>query len=135
MNPSSYFFASPDDGPYLTALAVGFAALFLVGLGAWAVSRRAHFGAVRKRARQLRSIAFWAAIPGALYIQARHRDISGLELRIWLYVILTVFAVRLLIWALRLRAVATEKVDERAAKRKRNYFQPRKRPKPRRKRR
>lgn len=135
MDLRAYFFAPPEDGAYLGILVGAFVLFALASLAAWVMSGRAEYAASRRRARQLRSIALWAGIPGILYLLARQHDASFLELRIWLWLILAVFAGRLLLWSLRFRELAADKVDERQARRKKDYFKPRTRKSKRRERR
>lgn len=122
MNPvTDYLLAAPAEGPYLVGFAVLAGIALLVAIGASVSARRAGFLAVRRRSRQLRSICLWLAIPGGLYVAARYAQVDFFDRRIWLYLIVIVFLVRLLLWVLRLRAVSVEKVDERERYRKQLY--------------
>lgn len=132
---TDYFFAPPADGDYLILFSIKVVAAFLVALAAWIISRRTEYAATRKRARSLRSIMLWLAIPGALYLVAREENVGLFELRVWMWLILLVASLRFVRWLLELRSLEADKVDEQQRRRKRGYLNQRRRAKPKPKRR
>jgi hypothetical protein len=64
--------------------------------------------------------ALW--IPGGVYLAARLLPLGFFSLRIWLLIILAVALVRLAPWALGLRSLAADKVDEHQESRRQSYF-------------
>lgn len=120
---TAYFFQAPVNGRYLTGLACFFALLFVVALVAHLVGKRAGLRSVRRRFFRLRSIMLVTAILGSLYLFCRFQQVSFLNLRIWLWLILVGFGVSLVWWLLRLRTLTVDAVEERTQRRRRSYFQ------------
>lgn len=119
---TSYLFANPQNGALLPWIGAVCAVCFLVGCTAWAMVGRAGLRPSRKRARKLRNIMFTAAVLGGLYVGARYAAVGFLNWRIFLYAIAGITAVRLALWALSMRSLAVEIVDEKQALRKQAYF-------------
>lgn len=117
-----YLTATPGNGPYLLAFEAVLVAAFIVAVITSVIAHRPGLAAVRRRARGLRSICRWLVVPGALYLIARYAKIDFFSLRIWLYLILFVFAARLAWWTVGLRSLGVDKVDERNRHRKQLYF-------------
>lgn len=119
---TAYLFGDPANGSKLILLSLFFAVCWLIGLGAWVAVSRLRLLAHRRRARTLRSIMLWSAIPGALYLQARYFDVPFLQLRFWFVLIGLIWLARLIPWAISLKRMESEIVDEREKTRKQAYF-------------
>jgi hypothetical protein len=136
MKLSSYLFAAPSNGPYLTWIIVLVVLFALVAVAATIGVRRSGFIVIRRRLRRLRTISATTATLLAVYVIARLSSIGLLSWRIWLYTILVLTTARLVVWGVTWRSAAHDKVVERQARQKQAYFRKQgKRPAKRRKRR
>lgn len=122
MNLADYLFKDPVSGRWLILVVVLAITCLAVALVAWVAAGRLRFLARRRRARRLRSIMLGTAVLTGVYLAARYLPIPVVSWRIWLYLILLSLLAQLVWWALSLRQLETEIVDEGAALRKKAYF-------------
>ena len=119
---SAYLFSDPLNGQYLIALPIIAGLAALTALGSALAIRRAGFVATRRRARRLRNLTIGVALVSAVLAAVRYAEADYLGWRIWMYLLLGYFVVRLVSWALSLRSLEMDKVEEQQARRRQSYF-------------